>query len=222
MDEVQARQRREREAELAKQREAEKDAASAMEVGRRVFVPDDAEVWLLGTITKSDREKALFTIRLDTTDAEVTVDLKSKKMIAALGADCKALPLPNDDDDADGVNDMTTLKHLNEPAILFNLRKRFKAHHPYTYTGDICIAVNPYQWLPLYSTELREQYLDGESKKQMPPHVYATSASAFQHMRDNSQSQSVLVSGESGALAVIGNWSVCKVHIVLIACLFSY
>ena len=95
MDEVQARQRREREAELAKQREAEKDAASAMEVGRRVFVPDDAEVWLLGTITKSDREKALFTIRLDTTDAEVTVDLKSKKMIAALGPDCKALPLPN-------------------------------------------------------------------------------------------------------------------------------
>lgn len=28
-----------------------------------------------------------------------------------------------------------------EPAILFNLRRRFLACQPYTYTGDICISV---------------------------------------------------------------------------------
>jgi myosin-5 len=199
MDEVQAKQRRERETELVKQKEAEKEASSAMEVGRRVFVPDDDEVWKLGTIVKGDREKAIFTVTLDSTGTEVAVEMRSKKITDALGPDCKTLPLPNEDTDKDGVKDMTTLKHLNEPAILFNLRKRFDALHPYTYTGDICIAINPYQWLPLYTTEVREQYVDIESKKQMPPHVYATSAVAFQNMCTDSKSQSVLVSGESGA-----------------------
>lgn len=31
---------------------------------------------------------------------------------------------------------------LQEPAILYNLRRRFLNESPYTYTGDICIAVS--------------------------------------------------------------------------------
>lgn len=53
---------------------------------------------------------------------------------------------------ADGANDMTTLNHLHEPAVLKNLQIRFANKMPYTYTGQICIAVNPYQWLDLYGT----------------------------------------------------------------------
>jgi len=51
-----------------------------------------------------------------------------------------------------GVEDMTTLNHLHEPAVLRNLELRFARQMPYTYTGQICIAVNPYQWLDLYGT----------------------------------------------------------------------
>jgi myosin V len=43
--------------------------------------------------------------------------------------------------------DMTGLNYLHEPAILFNLRKRFFKSLPYTYTGEIVIAVNPYRYV---------------------------------------------------------------------------
>lgn len=46
------------------------------------------------------------------------------------------------------MEDMCNLNHLHEPAILENLQVRFEKSMPYTYTGSICIAVNPYKWLP--------------------------------------------------------------------------
>ena len=46
----------------------------------------------------------------------------------------------------DGVEDMTRLNYLHEPALLNNIRHRFERDHVYTYTGKICIAVNPFNW----------------------------------------------------------------------------
>jgi myosin-5 len=45
---------------------------------------------------------------------------------------------------------------------------------------------------------MQDQYLDRD-RSELPPHVYATSAGAFQHMRMFGEDQSILVSGESGA-----------------------
>ena len=39
----------------------------------------------------------------------------------------------------------------NEPAILHNLRCRFKGEKIYTYVGTILCAVNPFKMLPLYT-----------------------------------------------------------------------
>ncbi|KUF93979.1 hypothetical protein AM588_10004315 [Phytophthora nicotianae] len=98
----------------------------------------------------------------------------------------------------DGCADMVSLNYLHEPAILFNLKHRFLRQIPYTYTGAICIAVNPYSWLDIYTKELQDQYMERD-RSELPPHVYATSAGAFQHMRVFGEDQSILVSGESGA-----------------------
>ena len=49
---------------------------------------------------------------------------------------------------ATGCADMVSLNYLHEPAILFNLKHRFLNQIPYTYTGAICIAVNPVRFLP--------------------------------------------------------------------------
>ncbi|GLE06109.1 hypothetical protein PINS_up015320 [Pythium insidiosum] len=67
-----------------------------------------------------------------------------------------------------------------------------------TYTGKICIAVNPYQWLNLYDKEIMAQFRDGK-RDGKAPHVYAVSMEAFHNMRHKLENQSILVSGESGA-----------------------
>ena len=64
----------------------------------------------------------------------------------------------------EGVEDMTRLNYLHEPALLNNVRHRFERDHVYTYTGKICIAVNPFNWqargeaLPGTETPLRGRH----------------------------------------------------------------
>ncbi|KAG5181567.1 P-loop containing nucleoside triphosphate hydrolase protein [Tribonema minus] len=94
---------------------------------------------------------------------------------------------------------MCALNYLHEPAILANLRQRFFAKMPYTYTGEICIAVNPYQWLDIYNERIGAKYGAALKKSDLPPHPYATSTAAFRGLRMYSKNQSILVSGESGA-----------------------
>eukprot|EP01038_Epipyxis_sp_PR26KG_P013406 gene13406-17978_t len=98
-----------------------------------------------------------------------------------------------------GIADMATMNYLHEASILDNLRIRFLAYQPYTYTGNICIAINPYQWLDhFYTPELRTKF-NSEPRHLLEPHVYAISASAYHGLRDENINQSILVSGESGA-----------------------
>ncbi|ETV75447.1 hypothetical protein, variant [Aphanomyces astaci] len=94
---------------------------------------------------------------------------------------------------------MVNLNYLHEAAILYNLKARFHGGLPYTYTGPICIAVNPYTWLDIYNPTVQDQYLDTSKLTELPPHVYAVSARAFHHMKTTGHNQSILVSGESGA-----------------------
>ena len=53
---------------------------------------------------------------------------------------------------------MTTLSHLTEPGVLWNLQTRYRVDDIYTYTGSILIAVNPFCPLPhLYGRHMMEQ-----------------------------------------------------------------
>eukprot|EP00927_Polykrikos_kofoidii_P069127 TRINITY_DN6450_c0_g4_i1.p1 TRINITY_DN6450_c0_g4~~TRINITY_DN6450_c0_g4_i1.p1 ORF type:complete len:1447 (+),score=225.31 TRINITY_DN6450_c0_g4_i1:242-4582(+) len=128
-----------------------------------------------------------------------------------------SLPFQNSDMPAHGFPNMTTLDHLHEAALLHNLRVRFfAASSPYTYTADIVIAINPYQWHGhLYTDEQRKEYLVFDRNK-LPPHVYATSGTAYSGLQEKRVDQSILVSGESGA----GKTETVKIlmaHLALIA-----
>ena len=99
---------------------------------------------------------------------------------------------------ADAPQDLTTLNHLHEPAVVYCLRKRYEADLIYTYTGRILLALNPFrQILSLYGQKMMDTY--EESSEDRPPHVYATAQDAYSTMMRNSRNQSILVSGESGA-----------------------
>ena len=99
---------------------------------------------------------------------------------------------------SDPVDDNTQLMHLHEPGLLHNIRSRFEKNLIYTYTAYILIAVNPYQRLPLYSEETVRNYR-GKAIGILPPHIYSLADRAFRLMKAEGRSQSIIVSGESGA-----------------------
>ena len=123
-----------------------------------------------------------------------------------------SLPLQNvtEGGQMKAVKDMIELGFLHEAAILYNLKHRHTKDIPYTRTGDIVIACNPYKWFPnLYTDENRTKYSrslvweagkkDYDPRHDLEPHVYETSALAYKGLIFDGQHQSILVSGESGA-----------------------
>jgi myosin heavy subunit len=53
------------------------------------------------------------------------------------------------------VDNLITLSHLHEPAILHSLHIRFIDDCIYTYTGQILLAVNPFKKMDCYDAQVR-------------------------------------------------------------------
>ncbi|XP_075034091.1 myosin heavy chain, skeletal muscle, adult-like [Mixophyes fleayi] len=98
----------------------------------------------------------------------------------------------------DKIEDMAMMTHLNEPAVLYNLKERYAAWMIYTYSGLFCATVNPYKWLPVYNPEVVNGYR-GKKRQEAPPHIFSISDNAYQFMLTDRDNQSILITGESGA-----------------------
>ncbi|XP_058611319.1 myosin VIa isoform X4 [Onychostoma macrolepis] len=106
---------------------------------------------------------------------------------------------PAEDDVNKHVEDNCSLMYLNEATLLNNVRVRYSKDKIYTFVANILIAVNPYFEIPkLYSPETIKQY-QGRSLGTLPPHVYAIADKTYRDMKVLKMSQSIIVSGESGA-----------------------
>lgn len=106
---------------------------------------------------------------------------------------------PAEEDERKEVDDNCSLMYLNEATLLHNVKLRYSCDKIYTYVANILIAVNPYKDIKnLYSSSTIKSY-EGKSLGTMPPHVFAIADKAFRDMKVVKQSQSVIVSGESGA-----------------------
>eukprot|EP00304_Pavlova_gyrans_P013385 CAMPEP_0206035414 /NCGR_PEP_ID=MMETSP1466-20131121/2060_1 /ASSEMBLY_ACC=CAM_ASM_001126 /TAXON_ID=44452 /ORGANISM="Pavlova gyrans, Strain CCMP608" /LENGTH=768 /DNA_ID=CAMNT_0053409793 /DNA_START=40 /DNA_END=2343 /DNA_ORIENTATION=+ len=102
------------------------------------------------------------------------------------------------DEDCD---DMVNLNVLNPESILHNLEYRFGVTKPYTYVGRIVISTNPFQWIDgLYSEDTITAYSRAPDVfADLRPHVYAVARDALDKLSGEQTSQSILISGESGA-----------------------
>ncbi|KAF5481783.1 hypothetical protein F2P56_002408, partial [Juglans regia] len=152
-------------------------------VGSHVWAEDPSLAWIDGEVFRINGEE----VHVQTTNGKTVVTNISK----VFPKDTEAPP--------GGVDDMTKLSYLHEPGVLHNLATRYELNEIYTYTGNILIAVNPFQRLPhLYDTHMMEQY-KGAAFGELSPHVFAVADVAYRAMINDGKSNSILVSGESGA-----------------------
>ncbi|KAL9399296.1 hypothetical protein Peur_008257 [Populus x canadensis] len=152
-------------------------------VGSHVWVEDPVLAWIDGEVLRINGEQ----VHVQATNGKTVVANISK----VFPKDTEASP--------GGVDDMTKLSYLHEPGVLHNLAARYELNEIYTYTGNILIAINPFQRLPhLYDTHMMEQY-KGAAFGELSPHVFAVADVAYRQMINEGKSNSILVSGESGA-----------------------
>nr|XP_022917249.1 myosin heavy chain, muscle isoform X18 [Onthophagus taurus] len=157
------------------------DQSKPYDAKKSCWVPDDKEGFLLGEIrgTKGD----LVTVGIPggeerTLKRDLVLQVNPPKF--------------------EKVEDMADLTHLNEAAVLHNLRQRYYCKLIYTYSGLFCVAINPYKRFPVYTNRCAKLYR-GKRRNEVPPHIFAISDGAYVAMLTNHQNQSMLITGESGA-----------------------
>ncbi|GKY95842.1 hypothetical protein MPSEU_000544800 [Mayamaea pseudoterrestris] len=182
-----------------------------------VYIKDPEFAWIPATLLKTEGDKAHVSVpqykdeqsissdggRAATKEVQDIVNLKDYPH--------KVLPLQNVDANGNLLvfPDMVKLPYLHEAGILYNMKARHKEGHPYTRTGDIVIAINPFQWFTELYTEKKRIYYsnrlvwqednDKDARDGMDPHVYEVSALSYKGLAFGGEDQSILVSGESGA-----------------------
>uniref|UniRef100_A0A452YL75 Myosin-J heavy chain n=1 Tax=Aegilops tauschii subsp. strangulata TaxID=200361 RepID=A0A452YL75_AEGTS len=152
-------------------------------VGSHVWVEDADVAWIDGLVEEVHGDELIINC---TSGKKVTANVSS---VYPKDVEVKR----------SGVEDMTRLAYLHEPGVLRNLKSRYGMNEIYTYTGNILIAVNPFQRLPhLYNDHMMEMY-KGAEFGELSPHPFAMADRAYRLMMNYGISQAILVSGESGA-----------------------
>ena len=159
----------------------------------KVWVSDPIEGFILGRIVDIGEDGA--TVEpLNRKSPSRSGGKKSNAIVAGFDR-----IFPAEDDDRKIVDDNCGLMYLNEATLLNNIRLRYERDKIYTYVANILIAINPYYEVKdLYSSTTIKMY-QGKSLGTMPPHVFAIADKSFRDMKVLKQSQSIIVSGESGA-----------------------
>ncbi|KAK8861619.1 hypothetical protein IAR55_002442 [Kwoniella newhampshirensis] len=155
---------------------------------RRMWLPDATEGFLPCWIRSQSGDECS-----PETTAEVQVSTTGE---------VKTVPLyqlsPMNPPQFDGVEDIADLTHLNEASVINNVRMRYGSGSIYTYSGLFLISLNPYRPLPIYTPRIIAQYRT-RRREENPPHIFAVAERAWQQIGEERESQSILITGESGA-----------------------
>ena len=95
-------------------------------------------------------------------------------------------------------DDLVQLADVHEASVIDLLRRRFFENKFYTGLGDILVAVNPFKKTKHFTPKEMTDYLN-RGGKEMLPHPYLVIDNAYRDLCEYNRSQSLLISGESGA-----------------------
>jgi len=157
--------------------------------GTLIWIKHEEEVWVQAEIVTSNDKEVIVKTDEDP-DARIVlgpnepVFLRTSDVFTSEGLSV--------------LDDLTQLTHLHEPAVLSSLQNRFDIDKIYTFTGPILIALNPFKMIPgIYDEQVLKGFIT--DKPSGKPHVFNTSNAAYRGICDRQKSQTVLISGESGA-----------------------
>ncbi|KAI6239365.1 CRE-MYO-2 protein [Aphelenchoides fujianensis] len=157
------------------------DQSRPYDTKKDVWIPDEEEGYVAAQIKSASGDSTVVTI---TGGTEKTVKTEMvQEMNPPKFEKCE---------------DMSNLTFLNDASVLYVLRARYSAMLIYTYSGLFCVVINPYKRLPIYTDSVARMFM-GKRRTEMPPHLFAVSDEAYRNMLQNSENQSMLITGESGA-----------------------
>ncbi|CAG8501402.1 1540_t:CDS:10 [Acaulospora colombiana] len=144
--------------------------------GTTVWFPDEREGWISGQLASKTVDEVKISLSFVTDDGkDVVITTTLEKLKQSNYAELPPLRNPPALEAAD---DLTSLSHLNEPAVL--------------------IATNPFYPVSLYSQDIINAY-SGKRRGELEPHLFAIAEDAYRCMIREEKNQTIVVSGESGA-----------------------
>eukprot|EP00927_Polykrikos_kofoidii_P057538 TRINITY_DN5167_c1_g1_i1.p1 TRINITY_DN5167_c1_g1~~TRINITY_DN5167_c1_g1_i1.p1 ORF type:complete len:1214 (+),score=204.02 TRINITY_DN5167_c1_g1_i1:151-3792(+) len=195
---------------------------ASLEPGTLVWLRDEAEVWRAGKVEKNGAAEV--GVRLEKLEKNgdacvneeiILVPLQSKGQPPGFSRN-SMMNTPRRDfvegpsilmrsqelssrEAAAAIRDLASLRYLHEAEMLNVLQQRYEQGDIYIFTGPILLAVNPFRQLPrMYDLPTLKSFLtDNDVRSQ--PHIFSIANAAFNGIRNKGISQTVLVSGESGA-----------------------
>ncbi|RXK42233.1 hypothetical protein M231_00591 [Tremella mesenterica] len=203
--------------------------ASIYVKGTRVWLPDSLTGWTPGTVASltlppdgasssqvtlvvnydepGDEASATFKFPLSVLEAAANGGINNVQPITPPPGQDMLPPLRNPPL-LESSEDLASLSNLNEPSVLHAIATRYEQRLPYTYSGIVLVALNPFSPLSIYGPEIIQAY-SGRRKGELEPHLFAIAEEALDCMRRGSGNggtdptgagdQTIVVSGESGA-----------------------
>ncbi|KAJ3710358.1 P-loop containing nucleoside triphosphate hydrolase protein [Lentinula guzmanii] len=184
-------------------------AESIYSKGTQVWLEDKEQGWIHGEVfscsSSAHGDDTLELTFVNDREKKITMKATLKEIAQNTTRDPrKNLPPLCNAPEYDRVDDLTQLPHLNEPSILHVIRNRYASHKQlYTYSGIVLVAINPFTDVPIYGQDVIQAYAGAAVKKRdeldLSPHLFTIAEEAYRAMQRDSQDQTIIVSGESGA-----------------------
>lgn len=164
-------------------------------INSRCWIPSETEGWIGAEVSKHTETDGKHQLELTIDSNKETVEIE----VENLDQTNEKLPLLRNPPILEATEDLTSLSHLNEPAVLHAIKVRYSQLNIYTYSGIVLIATNPFQRVDqLYSSDIIQAY-SGKRRGELDPHLFAIAEDAYRCMKQDKKNQTIVVSGESGA-----------------------